>query len=96
MVEQANLKAVEALKHQDVESAHRIYEDDHSSMKKGLQSRTPFLILIATQQPIARDLRLLAAMLEIITELERIGRLCKRDRPRNPADWRPDHSDAHV
>jgi phosphate transport system protein len=35
------------------------------------------LILIATQQPIARDLRQLAAMLEVITEIERMGDYAK-------------------
>jgi phosphate transport system protein len=35
------------------------------------------LILIATQQPIARDLRMLAAMMEVITELERMGDYAK-------------------
>jgi phosphate transport system protein len=35
------------------------------------------ITLIATQQPMARDVRFLAAILEIITELERIGDYAK-------------------
>ena len=46
-------------------------------MKKRFAIENAILILIATQQPIARDLRQLAAMMEVITDLERMGDYAK-------------------
>ena len=46
-------------------------------MKKDLALENAIIILIATQQPIARDLRMVTSMLEIITELERMGDYAK-------------------
>ena len=46
-------------------------------MKNAMRIENAILILIATQQPMAHDLRLLAAMLEVITELERMGDYAK-------------------
>jgi phosphate transport system protein len=77
MVEQAMLNAVDALKNRDTEAAHQIYEEDYLINEKRFAIENAILILIATQQPIARDLRQLAAMLEVITELERMGDYAK-------------------
>lgn len=77
MVEEATLKAVEALKRRDLESARQIYEYDATINERRYAIENGILILIATQQPLARDLRLLAAMLEVITELERMGDYAK-------------------
>lgn len=77
MVEQAVLGAVEALKQRDLEAARRIYYNDRAINEKRYEIEQSCLTLIATQQPMARDLRLLAAILEIITELERIGDYAK-------------------
>jgi phosphate transport system protein len=77
MVEQAMLKSVEALKHRDFEAAKRIYRDDRLVNEKRYAIENAILILMATQQPMARDLRLLAAILEVITELERMGDYAK-------------------
>ncbi len=77
MVEQAVLRAVDTLKRRDVEAAKHIYEDDFYINEKRFALENAILITIATQQPIARDLRMLAAMLEIITELERMGDYAK-------------------
>lgn len=77
MVEQAMLKAVDALTKRDVETARRIYKDDRLINEKRYAIENAILILIATQQPMARDLRLLAAILEVITELERMGDYAK-------------------
>ncbi len=77
MVEQAMLNAVEALKRRDLEAATQIYEDDVLINEKRFAIENAILILIATQQPIAKDLRMLAAMLEVITELERMGDYAK-------------------
>jgi phosphate transport system protein len=77
MVENAMLSAVDALKRRDVDSATRIYDDDILINEKRFAIENAILILMATQQPIAHDLRVLAAMLEISNELERMGDYAK-------------------
>ena len=77
MVEQALLNAIDALKRRDVESAKHVYLNDDLINEKRYAIENRVLILFATQQPIAHDLRLLAAILEVITELERMGDYAK-------------------
>lgn len=77
MVEQAVRGAVEALKQRDFDASRRIYAEDQKINEKHYQIENDCITIIATQQPMARDLRLLAAVLEIITELERIGDYAK-------------------
>jgi phosphate transport system protein len=77
MVEQAMLSAVDCLKRRDALTAHEIYEGDLVINDKRFAIENAILILFATQQPMAHDLRLLAAMLEINTELERMGDYAK-------------------
>jgi phosphate transport system protein len=77
MVEQAVRGAVEALKQRDLASARRIYAEDRAINEKRYEIEQNCLVLIATQQPMARDLRMLAAILEVNTELERIGDYAK-------------------
>lgn len=77
MVEDAIINSVEALKQQDTKAAKRIYKGDKEINKKRYELENDTLILIATQQPMARDLRLMAAILEIAGELERMGDYAK-------------------
>jgi phosphate transport system protein len=77
MVEQAVQEAVVALKHCNFEAAQHIYANDHLINAKRYEIENRCLVLIATQQPMAGDLRTLAAILEISTELERIGDYAK-------------------
>jgi phosphate transport system protein len=77
MVEGAILDATQALCRQDVVLAQRICENDQEINGKRYAIENAILILIATQQPIAHDLRNVAAMLEVINELERIGDYAK-------------------
>lgn len=77
MVEQAVLKSIEALRLRDINLARKIYNDDHLINEKRFAIENNILIIIATQQPMARDLRKLTAILEIITELERMGDYAK-------------------
>lgn len=77
MAEQAVLDAVTALRQMDRKAAKQIRAEDIKINDKRYQIEHNTLIAIATQQPMARDLRLLAAILEIITELERIGDYAK-------------------
>lgn len=73
MVASAIVKSINSLKERDLEAARQVIADDVKINSKRFQLENDILVLIATQQPIASDLRNLAAMLEIITELERIG-----------------------
>ncbi len=77
MVEQAILDSVEALKTRDIEAARRIYTGDQLVNDKRFEIENAIMIAIATQQPMAHDLRLLASMMEIISELERMGDYAK-------------------
>lgn len=73
MVEGAVRDSVDALIRRDLTTARNIYAYDQQVNENRYKIEEECLFLIATQQPMARDLRLLAAILEIITELERIG-----------------------
>jgi phosphate transport system protein len=77
LAEQAILNAVDALRRRDVAAAKSIYAEDQKINSKHFAIENHILIIFATQSPLARDLRILAAMLEIITELERIGDYAK-------------------
>ncbi|HMN31047.1 MAG TPA: phosphate signaling complex protein PhoU [Caldilineaceae bacterium] len=74
---QALHEALIALKQQDLERAHQIIRDDQSINVKRYQIENDCLTLIATQQPMASDMRLIAGILEISSELERIGDYAK-------------------
>lgn len=77
MVEHALINSVEALKKRDIKAAEKIFEDDTNINKKRFEIENKLMILIATQQPMAHDLRLLASCMEIISELERMGDYAK-------------------
>lgn len=73
MVEKAILDAVTILQRHDLEAARQLIADDRLINEKRLSIEDNCLALIAMQQPMASDLRALASVLEIATELERIG-----------------------
>ena len=77
MVEQAILNSVEALKKRDIKALKKLFQDDKQINKKRFEIENKLMILIATQQPMAHDLRLLASRMEIISELERMGDYAK-------------------
>lgn len=77
MVEQSMLDAVDALLRRDLTTARHIYHHDQLINEKRFAIENAILVLIATQQPMAHDLRFLAAILEVITELERMGDYAK-------------------
>jgi phosphate transport system protein len=77
MVEEAILASVDALKKRDIEAARNILKADRDINKKRFEIENKLMILIATQQPMAHDLRLLASSMEIISELERMGDYAK-------------------
>jgi phosphate transport system protein len=77
MVEQATMRSIQALKKRDIEGAKAIYNEDNLINEKRYAIENSVLILIATQQPLAHDLRLMAALLEIAAEIERMGDYAK-------------------
>jgi len=77
MVEKAVMESVDALKRRDIQTAHRIYAEDQFINEKRYAIEHACIALIATQQPMAHDLRLLASCMEIISELERMGDYAK-------------------
>jgi phosphate transport system protein len=77
MVEHAIMASVETLKKRDLKGSEKIIADDAEINKKRFAIESQLMILIATQQPMAHDLRLLASTMEIISELERMGDYAK-------------------
>ena len=73
MAEKAIFRSVEALKKRDLEAAQQVIADDRSINQKRYDIEEMCIELIATQQPMASDLRVIVAVLNIIVELERIG-----------------------
>ena len=73
MVANATSRSVKALADRDVEEAKRIINDDLLVNKKRWHIEEKCINLIALQQPVATDLREIIAVLNIITELERMG-----------------------
>ena len=73
IVDKATMRSVEALKQRDLtESQQLVQEDDYIDQKR-YEIEDRCVDLIATQQPIAGDLRAIIALLHITVELERIG-----------------------
>ncbi len=77
MVESAIAESVEALKRRDFEASQRIIAADKDINAKRFAIESDVLVLIATQQPMASDLRALAAILDLASELERMGDYAK-------------------
>ena len=77
MVEKAVIQSVKTLRERDREAARRLIIGDRVINEKRFAIEANALTLIATQQPLAGDLRILSAVLEIATELERIGDYAK-------------------
>ena len=73
MVEKAINRSILALKQRDLAMAHQIIADDLQINEKRFDIEEKCIQLIATQQPMASDLRVIICVLNIITELERIG-----------------------
>jgi phosphate transport system protein len=73
MVDKAIARSVDALKTQNVELARQVRRADHEINQRRWDGEERALTLMATQAPMAGDLRKIAACLQIFTELERMG-----------------------
>jgi phosphate transport system protein len=73
MVEKAISRSLLALAQRDLEASREVISEDDYIDAKRFEIEDECIDIIAAHQPVARDLRLLVAMLHIDTELERIG-----------------------
>lgn len=77
MVSHATVEAVDALLTNDMEKSKVIYLNDKAINELRFEIEKKCLLTIATQQPLATDLRVLASILDVVTELERMGDYAK-------------------
>ncbi|MBM4065080.1 MAG: phosphate signaling complex protein PhoU [Planctomycetes bacterium] len=73
MVANAIKKSVESLQKRDMNASRVIITNDSLINKKRFAIEEKCISLIATQQPMAVDLRVLTSILSVITDLERMG-----------------------
>jgi phosphate transport system protein len=69
-------RTIEALEHQDVELAELVIADDDIIDGRYLEVHQAILTLLATQAPVATDLRLISALLHVMKCMERMGDQC--------------------
>ena len=77
MVEEAVMDSAQALKDNDLDCSRHIILNDVNINRKRYEIEISIIALMAIQQPVARDLRVLAASLNICTELERMADYAK-------------------
>ena len=75
MVETLN-RTLEAVEHSDIELAQMVIADDDRIDGRYLEVHQSILTLLATQAPVATDLRLIAALLHVMKSVERMGDQC--------------------
>ena len=73
MVELAIIKSMDALERRDLTASFEVVQEDESINRLRFKLEEDSIDLIATQQPLAVDLRTLVAVLQIAVELERMG-----------------------
>lgn len=69
-------RTLEAVRHSDVELAEMVIADDDRIDGRYLEVHQSILTLLATQAPVATDLRLIAALLHVMKSVERMGDQC--------------------
>ncbi len=69
-------RATEAVQHQDIELAELVIADDDRIDGRYLEIHQSILTLLATQAPVATDLRLISALLHVMKCMERMGDQC--------------------
>lgn len=72
-VEKSIDQSILALKNKDIELAKKVVEEDDIIDDMNAEIEAKCIRLIATQQPLAKDLRLITSILKMITDLERIA-----------------------
>ncbi len=69
-------RTLEAVEHQDMELAELVIADDDRIDGRYLEVHQQILTLLATQAPVATDLRLISALLHVMHSIERMGDQC--------------------
>ena len=73
LVEENIFRSVDSLAKQDLKMAETVFQVEEEIDQMELKIEEKCLKLIATQQPMAKDLRKIASAFKIITDLERMG-----------------------
>jgi len=76
LVSAALERTLEAVEHQDVELAQLVVADDDRIDGRYLEVHQALITLLATQSPVATDLRLISALLHVLKNVERMGDQC--------------------
>jgi len=76
LVSGALTRTLEAVEHQDVELAQLVIADDDRIDGRYLEVHQALITLLATQSPVATDLRLISALLHVLKNVERMGDQC--------------------
>ncbi len=76
MVVQSLERTLEAVEHQDIELSQIVVADDDRIDGRYLEVHQEILTLLATQAPVATDLRLISALLHVMHSIERMGDQC--------------------
>jgi phosphate transport system protein len=76
LVQGALERTLEAIEHQDVELAQLVIADDDRIDGRYLEVHQSLITLLATQSPVATDLRLISALLHVLKNVERMGDQC--------------------
>ena len=76
LVSAALERTLEAVEHQDVELAQLVIADDDRIDGRYLEVHQSLITLLATQSPVATDLRLISALLHVLKNIERMGDQC--------------------
>ena len=76
LVNSALNRTLEAIEHQDVELAGLVIADDDRIDGRYLEVHQSLIALLATQSPVATDLRLISALLHVLKNVERMGDQC--------------------
>jgi len=76
MVNTALSRTMEAVEHQDVELAQVVINDDDRIDGRYLEVHQSLITLLATQSPVATDLRLISSLLHVLKSIERMGDQC--------------------
>jgi phosphate transport system protein len=69
-------RTLEVIEHQDIELAQIVVADDDRIDGRYLEVHQALITLLATQSPVATDLRLIAALLHVLKNIERMGDQC--------------------